>query len=213
MSDKKNNYESFESLKEECMSCTLCDLHENRNNVVFGKGNENADILFIGEAPGKNEDLEGYPFVGRAGKQLDSLLNLINFSIEDVYIANILKCRPPQNRDPNKEEIKTCTPYLKEQIKFINPKVIGTLGNYSTKFVLSGFKPEKMNSLPGITSLRGSPKKVKFKDTEFIVVPLYHPAAMLYRPQLKETMEEDFNTLKKIVDGEFKSKDKQKKLF
>lgn len=209
MSEKK--YESMEELKKDALSCQLCDLSKTRTNVVFGKGDEEADILFIGEAPGKNEDLEGFPFVGRAGNQLDELLKMINLSIEDVYIANILKCRPPSNRDPVKEEIKTCTPYLKEQIRHINPKVIATLGNYATKFVLSGFNPDKMNSIGGITSLRGAPKKVKFNDIEFIVVPLFHPAAMLYRPQLKETMETDFNTLKKIVDGEYKNK--QKTLF
>ncbi len=210
----KENLE-LEKIREVCVKCVKCDLSIGRTNVVFGKGNPHAPILFIGEAPGEKEDLQGLPFVGRAGKNLDKLLNVIGLTIEDVYIANILKCRPPKNRDPNLDEIKTCTPYLIEQIKAIKPKVIATLGNYSTKFVLSGFKPEEMKKVAGIAELHGKVKKVNFNDFSFTVVPIYHPAAMLYRPALKEDFEHDFKVMQKIIseDGfEFKPKEKNKNL-
>lgn len=203
----------FEVLKETCSKCTKCDLSKTRTNVVFGKGNSNADILFIGEAPGENEDLQGIPFVGRAGKNLDKLLNIINLNIEDVYIANILKCRPPKNRDPSQEEIKLCTPYLIEQIKLIKPKVIATLGNYSTKFVLSKFNPDDMKSIPGIAALHGKPVDLDVEGVIFKVVPIYHPAAMLYRPQLKEDFEKDFSVMAKIIGKEINSKENNKSLL
>ncbi len=202
----------LEDLKNICCKCTKCSLSETRNNVVFGKGNPNADILFIGEAPGEKEDLQGLPFVGRAGKQLDKLLNMIGLTIDDVYIANILKCRPPKNRDPKPDEIKKCTPYLIEQIKTIKPKVIATLGNYSTKFVLSGFKPEEMKNIEGITSLHGNVRKIILEDNSFIVIPIYHPAAMMYNPKLKEAFEQDFKEMAKIINMEFKE-EKQRTLI
>jgi DNA polymerase len=195
-----SNQELLDELKLRIEKELSCPLKDNATNHVFGKGNPNAQILFIGEAPGEKEDLEGIPFVGRAGKQLDKLLNMIGLGIDDVYIANILKYRPPKNRNPSTEEIKNHTPYLKEQIKIIKPKIIATLGNYATKFVLGGFKPENMKKIGGISTLHGVPKKLKFNDYEFIVVPIYHPAAMLYRPQLKDTFEVDFNTMKKIIE-------------
>lgn len=202
----------LDKLNKTCVNCTLCELFETRTNVVFGKGNKNADILFIGEAPGEKEDLQGLPFVGRAGKQLDKLLNQIGLGIDDVYIANILKCRPPKNRNPKTDEIKKCTPYLIEQIKAINPKVIATLGNYSTKFVLSNFKPEEMKKIEGIATLHGIPKKIKFENKEFTVVPIYHPAAMMYNPKIKEAFEHDFKEMAKIIGTNFK-KEEQKTLI
>lgn len=202
----------LDMIKEKIINELVCPLKDAATNLVFGKGNPNAPILFIGEAPGEKEDLEGIPFIGRAGKQLDKLLNAIGLGIDDVYIANILKYRPPKNRDPNIEEIKSHTPYLIEQIKIIKPKIIATLGNYSTKFVLSGFNPDDMQKVEGISSLHGKPKKIKFKnDYEFIVVPIYHPAAMLYRPQLKQDFEHDFKVMAKIIGKEFKE-EKQKTL-
>jgi uracil-DNA glycosylase len=180
-------------------TCTKCVLSKTRTNVVVGKGNPQAKIMFIGEAPGANEDLQGKPFVGSAGKELDKLLHRIGLSIDDVYIANILKCRPPENRPPQIEEIKTCTPYLVEQICQIKPVIICTLGNYSTKFVLAQCEPDNMKKIAGITSLHGKQQGVLFRGMDFIVVPLYHPAAMLYNPHLRPEMETDFDTLGKIL--------------
>ena len=194
-----SNLELLKKIEQDILDNLECPLKDAATNLVFGKGNPDAQILFIGEAPGEKEDLQGLPFVGRAGKQLDKLLNQIGLTIDDVYIANILKYRPPKNRDPSNEEIINHTPYLIEQIKAIKPKIIATLGNYSTKFVLSGFKPEQMKEVAGISELHGKPKKMSFNNTEFIVVPIYHPAAMMYRPQLRESFEEDFNVMKKII--------------
>jgi len=198
--NEKNNQTKFSKLKNKCISCTKCPLSKTRNNVVFGKGNENADILFIGEAPGAKEDEIGLPFVGRAGKELDKLLHQINLSVEKVYIANILKCRPPKNRDPDKEEIKICTKYLVEQIKIIKPKIIATLGNYSTKFVLSGFDSENMKKIEGIKELHGNPIEIKIKKENFTVIPIYHPSAMMYRPSLREEFEKDFQKMKTFLE-------------
>lgn len=193
-------YETLEDIKKDIEENLVCELKDNATNIVFGKGNPEAEIIFIGEAPGEKEDLEGLPFVGRAGKQLDNLLHAIDLTIDDVYIANILKYRPPKNRDPSSSEIVNHTPYLIRQITTIKPKVIATLGNYATKFVLSGFKPEEMKKVKGISELHGKPVKMKFNDVEFIVVPIYHPAAMLYRPKLRETFAEDFEVMRKIVE-------------
>ncbi len=168
-------------------------------NLVFGKGNEKADIMFIGEAPGEKEDLQGEPFVGAAGKQLDKLLGSIGLSLNDVYIANILKYRPPGNRDPNKEEITAHTPFLLEQIQRICPKVLITLGNFSTKFVLSGFSPENMEKIDGITKLHGKEKVVKLDGKEILVLPMFHPAAMLYNPATRVAVEQDFQKLKALI--------------
>lgn len=210
---EKTNVELLKEVEERIPKELNCLLKDAATNLVFGKGNPHAKIVFVGEAPGEQEDLQGVPFVGRAGKQLDKLLNGIGLTIKDVYIANILKYRPPKNRDPNPEEIKNHTPYLIEQIKIINPTIIATLGNYSTKFVLGGFKPENMKNVEGITTLHGKPKKIKFNNHEFIVVPIYHPAAMLYKPPLRVALEEDFQVMKKIIGGDFAKGEVQKKLF
>ncbi len=208
--NKKSNAQLLKEIEQDILDNMKCPLKDNATNLVFGKGNPNANIIFIGEAPGENEDLEGLPFVGRAGAQLDKLLNTINLGIDDVYIANILKYRPPKNRDPTIDEIKRHTPYLIKQLKTIKPKVVATLGNYSTKFILSGCKPDEMKKIQGIASLHGKPKKLVFNDIEFVVVPIYHPAAMLYRPQLKEDLENDFKTMKKIIDGKLNIERAQK---
>ncbi len=171
-------------------------LKDNAKNLVFGKGNPKADILFIGEAPGAKEDELGIPFVGASGKELDKLLQTIELSIEDVYIANILKYRPPSNRDPTTEEIENHTPYLLNQIDIIKPKVICTLGNYSTKFVLANFEVSKMKEIPGITKLHGKIKQIR----NYNVFPIYHPAAMLYNPKLREVLKEDFLKLKDFLN-------------
>jgi uracil-DNA glycosylase len=191
-----------------------CPLKDSATNLVFGKGNPNAPILFIGEAPGAKEDLQGIPFVGKAGKELDKLLHTIDLTIEDVYIANILKYRPPKNRDPKKEEIITHTPYLIEQIKIINPRIIATLGNFSTKFVLSNFNIDEMKKIPGIKTIHGKEHKIKLKDkSEITVIPIYHPAAMMYKPSIKEDFKNDFKAIAKIIGTTYlEEKEKQKSL-
>ena len=175
---------------EICKNCT---------NIVVGKGNENADILFVGEAPGKNEDLQGLPFVGAAGKNLDSLLDKVGLSLENVYIANILKCRPPENRDPLPEEIKAHTPWLIKQIREIKPKVVCSLGNYATKFFLSGGDVDMMDKQPGITQVHGKVRMIKFDGVDVKLIPLFHPAAIIYKRSLSDDWEKDMDIVKKEI--------------
>lgn len=181
------------------------EIYKNCKNLVVGKGNESADILFVGEAPGRNEDEQGIPFVGAAGKNLDGLLERVGLSLDDVYIANILKCRPPENRDPLPEEIKAHTPWLLKQIEEIKPKVVCSLGNYATKFFLAGGDVDKMKSMSGITSVHGKARDVEINGLKFKLIPLFHPAALIYRQELKVEWEKDME----IVKGELN----QKKLF
>ncbi|MEF8835194.1 MAG: uracil-DNA glycosylase [Candidatus Thermoplasmatota archaeon] len=166
--------------------CTECRLHNNRKNAVPGEGEDDTDVMLIGEAPGKNEDLEGRPFVGRAGELLEELLESINLDRRDVFITNVVKCRPPDNRDPRKDEIDTCNPYLEKQIKSIGPKVIVTLGNHAT---------ETLIDKTGMKKIHGE----KFEYEGYQLIPMYHPAAGLYNPGLKETMKEDMQQLEKFL--------------
>ncbi len=167
----------------EAGSCQACPLWESRTNVVFGVGPEDARVMIVGEAPGKNEDLEGRPFVGAAGKNLDSLLGIAGLARDEVYIANVLKCRPPGNRDPRVEEIQACAHFLHDQAKLIEPEVIVTLGNFAARHI--------MKTDMGITRLRGQVHQVG----RFKVLPVYHPAAALYAPSKQEALEADFRTL------------------
>jgi len=185
------------------------EIFKNCINIVLGKGNLNADILFVGEAPGKNEDEQGLPFVGRAGKNLDELLAKVGLSLEDIYVANILKCRPPANRDPLPEEIKAHTPWLLEQIKKIKPKIVCSLGNYATKFFLSGGDVDLMKNQPGITSVHGKVRDIEMNGVKFRLIPLFHPAALIYKRDLAPLWEEDMEIVKKEV----KSTKEQIKLF
>ncbi|MBQ6454969.1 MAG: uracil-DNA glycosylase [Eggerthellaceae bacterium] len=174
----------IEAQAAQCRRCPLCD---GRTQTVFGVGNPNARVLFIGEAPGKNEDLQGEPFVGAAGKYLDELLGIAGLKREEVYIANVLKCRPPGNRNPRPEEIEACAPFLREQTRTIDPEFIVTLGNFATKFVL---KTEI-----GITRLHGTLQQAgKFK-----VFPIFHPAAALYDGSKRIALEDDFTTLGELL--------------
>lgn len=168
-------------------------------NVVVGKGNENADIMFIGEAPGRNEDEQGLPFVGAAGKNLDGLLEKVGLSMKDVYIANILKCRPPENRDPMPDEIKIHTLWLIEQIKQIKPKVICSLGNYSTKFFLADGNVDNMDKMPGITQVHGKVKLIEFHGLKIKLIPLFHPAAIIYNRSLIDSWEKDMEVVKSEI--------------
>ncbi len=185
------------------------EICKNCKNIVVGRGNLNADIMFVGEAPGRNEDEQGLPFVGAAGKNLDKLLSNVGLSSEDIYIANILKCRPPENRDPLPEEIKAHTPWLLHQIKEIKPKVICSLGNYATKFFLAGCDVEKMDKQAGITLVHGKIKMVKIDGVEIKLIPLFHPAAIIYKRDLTPLWEKDME----IVKEEVQEHKQQQKLF
>lgn len=181
--------ESLAELRAEMMSkADCCGLQNVRKHLVFGVGSETAGLMFVGEAPGANEDLQGEPFVGAAGQLLDKLLGSIGLRREQVYIANVLKCRPPNNRDPLPEEIDRCKPYLMEQIRLIKPKIVATLGNHATKLIL--------DTKAGITKIHGQ----KFARSDYIVFPIYHPAAALYTPSYLEALEEDFRKLKDILE-------------
>ena len=176
----------YEAIKD----CRRCSLGETRTNLVLGAGAEDAEIMFVGEAPGFHEDQQGIPFVGPAGKLLDQLLGSIGLERSQVYIANTLKCRPPQNRDPLPEELETCTPFLFKQVEIIAPRIICTLGNHSTKLLLK--------TSTGITQLHG---KLIRKDG-LTYVPLFHPAAALHKPPLKSVLIEDFQMLREHLEGE-----------
>ena len=178
------NPNQLEDLRAEASVCTRCRLHQARTTVVFGSGDPNSDLMFVGEAPGFHEDQQGVPFVGQAGKLLDRLLQGIGLTRADVFVANVLKCRPPGNRDPQPDEIEQCEPYLFRQIELIRPKVIGTLGNFATK-LLSG-KPT------GITRVHGVEQEVTLGGFRVLLYPLYHPAAALYTPAMLKVLEEDF---------------------
>lgn len=175
------------------------EICRNCKNIVVGKGNLNADIMFVGEAPGKNEDEQGLPFVGKAGKNLDDMLSKVGLSLEDVYIANILKCRPPENRDPLPDEIKAHTPWLIKQIEEIKPKVICSLGNYATKFFLAGGEVSAMDLQPGITSVHGKVKNIVFRGLSIKLIPLFHPAAIIYKRALLPLWEADMEIVKKEI--------------
>ena len=179
----------MEKLQKEVSICQKCDLYKTRTQTVFGAGNINTDIVFIGEAPGKDEDIQGKPFVGRAGKFLNELLASVGLSRDDIYITNILKCRPPNNRDPDETEIKVCSPYLEKQIDMINPKVIVTLGRYSLNYFLPGFS---------ISKVHGQPKR-RISDSR-VIFPMYHPAVALYRGSFREILINDMKRLSRLLD-------------
>jgi uracil-DNA glycosylase family 4 len=175
------------------------EICKNCKNIVVGKGNLDADILFIGEAPGRNEDEQGLPFVGAAGKNLDKLLANVGLSLNDIYVANILKCRPPENRDPLPEEIKAHTPWLIKQIQSIKPRVVCSLGNYATKFFFSGCDVDGMKNQPGITQVHGKVKMIKIDNLDIKLIPLFHPAAIIYNRSLLDMWNEDMKIVKKEI--------------
>ena len=186
--DQKTEAAAWESLYESCKNCRACPLHETRTNCVFGTGSRTADLLFVGEAPGEQEDLSGIPFVGRAGQLLDKYLYAVDIPRESVYIANILKCRPPKNRDPLPEEEDACIGHLREQLKLIRPKVIVCLGRISAMRLI---KPDfKITKEHGIWFTKGS----------YQMTAVFHPAALLRDPPKKELMLEDMKAIKKKLD-------------
>jgi len=173
-------------------TCTKCALAQGRTQVVFGSGSPDADLMFVGEAPGFHEDQQGIPFVGQAGKLLDTLLAGIGLTRGDVFVANVLKCRPPGNRDPLPDEIAACEPHLFRQIELIEPKLVATLGNFATK-LLSG-RPT------GITRVHGHPQDVTLGVRTVTLYPLYHPAAALYTPSMLKVLGEDFARIPELLD-------------
>ncbi len=176
------------------------DLFRGCTNIVVGKGNLNADILFVGEAPGKNEDEQGIPFCGAAGKNLDKLLANVGLSLEEVYVANILKCRPPENRDPSPDEIRAHTPWLLKQIREMKPKVVCSLGNYATKFFLAMGDVDKMGSQVGITQVHGKVQDIEIDGLKIKLIPLFHPAAIIYnRTKLTPLWEADMEKVKELL--------------
>ena len=175
------------------------ELCKNCKNIVVGKGNVNAKILFVGEAPGRNEDEQGFPFVGAAGKNLDKLLFNVGLSLDRIYVANILKCRPPENRNPLPEEIKLHTPWLIKQIKEMKPSVVCSLGNYATKFFLANGDVTEMDKQSGITLLHGKVHELDFQGLKIKLIPLFHPAAIIYNQRLKPLWEQDMEIVKQNI--------------
>lgn len=193
---------TWEELYDECASCERCELHKTRTNCVFGAGNRNADILFVGEAPGENEDLSGKPFVGRAGQLLDKFLFAVDIPRESVYICNILKCRPPKNRDPKPEEEDACIEYLRDQVRLIRPKMIVCLGRIAAQRLI---RPDyRITREHGEWIERGN----------YLITAVYHPALLLRDPRKKEEMLEDMKSIKarldELTEGERSAEDGQK---
>jgi uracil-DNA glycosylase family 4 len=187
MDDAASRALALTAFAEETAGCTRCRLAQARTQVVFGVGNPDADLMFVGEAPGFHEDQQGIPFVGQAGQLLTTLLAGIGMAREDVYIANVIKCRPPGNRDPQPDEIEACEGYLFRQIELLRPLVVATLGNFATK-LLSGKQT-------GITRVHGQEQERTLGGRRVLLYPLYHPAAALYTPAMLRVLEEDFRRL------------------
>ena len=183
--------EALKAVWHEARECTRCPLADTRTTVVFGNGDADADLMFVGEAPGANEDREGLPFVGQAGKLLDKLLGEIGMDRGQVFVANVLKCRPPGNRDPQPGEIESCEPYLFQQVELIEPLVVCTLGNFATKLL--------RGDSTGITRLHGQAEVRTIGSRAVRLFPLFHPAAALYTPRTLETLRADFQRLPKLL--------------
>jgi DNA polymerase len=182
----------IDKIAQEIHDKNICpELAETATNLVIGAGNLDADIVFIGEAPGKNEDETGLPFVGAAGRFLDEMLASANLKRDDVYITNVVKYRPPNNRDPSPEEKAAFMPYLLKQLQTIDPKVIITLGRHSMEYFLPGMK---------ISEIHGQPKRIQFGDHKVVIIPLFHPAAALYNGSLRQTLIDDFLRVPMIIE-------------
>jgi uracil-DNA glycosylase family 4 len=181
----------LDQIRADIIQQEICpDLAQEATNLVMGKGSSDAEVVLIGEAPGKNEDLQGKPFVGAAGKFLDEMLNEAGIDPSEVYITNIVKYRPPNNRDPLPEEKSAFWPFLVHQINAIKPKIIVTLGRHSMEYFLPGRK---------ISQIHGQPKRIKFGEQKIVILPLYHPAAALYNGSMRQVLIEDFMTIPKII--------------
>ena len=189
---KQEKQDKLNKIAQTIVDCHVCqELAEQATQLVPGDGNPDADIVFIGEAPGKNEDEQGKPFVGAAGKFLDEMLSQNGINRQDVFITNIVKYRPPNNRDPLEDEKKAFLPYLLEQIEVINPSVVITLGRHSMEYFLPQFK---------ISEIHGQPKRIKFGDKKIVIMPLFHPAAALYNGSLRKTLLYDFSKVPILIE-------------
>jgi len=192
----------LKQIKKEVLECKKCSLYKerlkNKFYSVIGEGNHQANIVFVGEAPGLQEAKSGRPFCGAAGKILDELLESVKINREDVYITNILKDRPPGNRDPQLEEIKVCTPYLERQIEIIKPKIVCPLGRYSMKFLMEKFELE--DHLKEISKIHGQSFKVDKFFHNFTIIPFYHPAVAAYNPNMRDVLKKDFKNLKTLLE-------------
>lgn len=187
-----NKQQQLDEVRGRILDNNICpELAATATNLVMGDGNVDADIVFIGEAPGKNEDEQGLPFVGAAGKFLNEMLAEAGMSRDDVYITNIVKYRPPNNRDPLPEEKKDFWPYLLKQLQIIQPKVVITLGRHSMEYFLPGMK---------ISAIHGEPKRIKFGNEYLVIIPLFHPAAALYNGSMRQTLIDDFLMVPKIIE-------------
>lgn len=183
--------DSLDQIRTDIINQNICpDLAQTATNLVMGSGNKNAEIVFIGEAPGKNEDLQGRPFVGAAGKFLDEMLNGIGIKRDDIFITNIVKYRPPNNRDPLPEEKKAFWPFLVRQLQVIRPKIVATLGRHSMEYFLPNQR---------ITAVHGQPKRISINAQKLVILPLYHPAAALYNGALRTTLLEDFLVIPNVI--------------
>jgi len=183
-------HDTLDEIRRQAEECRECSLSATRNHVVFGFGDPCANLMFVGEAPGRNEDLRGEPFVGAAGKFFDELLCSIHLDRSDVYVTNLLKCRPPGNRNPTPVEIEACANFLRRQVTLVHPKILVTLGNFSTRFVLK--------TTDTITRLRGIPQRKGF----LTVLPVYHPAAAIYDVSKRETLLADFSVIGELLNTE-----------
>ncbi|MCZ7662237.1 MAG: uracil-DNA glycosylase [Thermoleophilia bacterium] len=192
MNDEAGARKGLRALAAELADCRACGLCAGRTQVVFGVGSPVADLMFVGEGPGYHEDTQGEPFVGQAGKLLTELLQSIGLARGDVYIANVVKCRPPGNRDPLPEEIAACTPHLMEQVRIIRPRVVCTLGRFATRLIAQ--------TEAGMTSVRGRVKQTEVAGVPVLVFPVFHPAAALYTPANRSVLEEDFLKLKRVLE-------------
>jgi DNA polymerase len=194
VADPAARIQQLAAFEQAVSACTRCRLSEGRTQVVFGSGNPDADLLFVGEAPGFHEDQQGVPFVGQAGKLLDKLLAEIGLTRADVFVANVLKCRPPGNRDPQPDEIEACESHLFKQIELIQPRVVATLGNFATK-LLTG-KPL------GITRVHGQEQWTTLGGNRVLLYPLYHPAAALYTPAMLQVLKQDFARIPELMGSD-----------
>ena len=193
MPEEKHIDPRMRIIRDEVLACRTCSLHASRRWPVIGQGSHQADIILVAEAPGATEDKTGRPFCGQAGKVLDQLLEAVSLRREDIYIANILKCHPPGNRNPKPDEIIACTPFLVKQIEIIQPKIIGCLGSFASSFIMDLFHLSEQKQ--GISKIHGNVFEGYYGELKAKVVPLYHPAVASYNANMLDALKDDFGKL------------------
>lgn len=207
--DNNLKEEALKKLEEEIKKCTKCGLAKGRTNVVPGEGGATTDIMFVGEGPGKNEDEQGRPFVGVAGKLLTELIESIGLTRQDVYIANVVKCRPPDNRDPQSTEVEACWPHLEKQIFLIQPKLIIPLGRHSLARFLPSAKISADHGRALRKTIKATTNEIELSEFRVVFFPCYHPAAALYNNSLRDVLKKDFKKIPKVLEIIEKEKDKK----